>query len=141
ADALIAEAKKRTNLIFIDFHAEATSEMQALGWYVDGRASAVVGRHTHVQTADERVLPEGTAYIRDVGRTGPSDGILGVQKDAVINRSTTSLPGRLELDKKGSRQLNGAIITVDDKTSKAMHITRTLITGPPVFHKSLFELF
>src|SRR5699024_6818190 len=71
ADALIAEAKKRTNLIFIDFQAEATSEMQALGWYVDGRASAVVGTHTHVQTADERVLPEGTAYITDVGMIGP----------------------------------------------------------------------
>src|SRR5699024_4041956 len=73
ADASSAKAKNRSNLIFIDLHAEATSEMQALGWYVDGRASAVVGTHTHVQTADERVLPEGTAYITDVGMTGPYD--------------------------------------------------------------------
>lgn len=134
ADVLIAEAKKRTNLIFIDFHAEATSEMQALGWYVDGRASAVVGTHTHVQTADERVLPEGTAYITDVGMTGPYDGILGVQKDAVINRFITNLPARFEPDKKGRRQLNGAIITVDDKTGKAMHIKRILINDDHLFH-------
>ena len=81
---LIEEAKQRTNIIFVDFHGEATSEKQAIGWYVDGRVSAVVGTHTHTQTADERILPKGTGYITDVGMTGPYDGILGVEREAVI---------------------------------------------------------
>src|SRR5699024_1475730 len=94
ADELIAAAKKRTNIIFLDFHAEATSEKLAMGMYVDGRVSAIVGTHTHIQTADERVLPKGTAYITDAGMTGPYDGVLGVEKDAVMKRFLTSLPVR-----------------------------------------------
>src|SRR5699024_9633324 len=86
ADELIEEASKRTNIIFIDFHAEATSEKQAFAWYVDGRVSAVIGTHTHTQTADERILPGGTAYLTDVGMTGPYDSIIGVDKEAVIKR-------------------------------------------------------
>src|SRR5690625_4796391 len=86
ADELIAKAKQRTNIIFIDFHAEATSEKQAFAWYVDGRVSTVVGTHTHTQTADERILPNGTGYITDVGMTGPYDGILGVERETIINR-------------------------------------------------------
>src|SRR5690625_2870898 len=89
ADKLITEAKKKTNLIFVDFHAEATSEKQAFGWYVDGRVSAVIGTHTHTQTADERILPNGTAYLTDAGMTGPYDSILGVDKTSVINRFLT----------------------------------------------------
>lgn len=127
ADELIAEAKKRTDIIFIDFHAEATSEKQAFAWYVDGRVSAVVGTHTHTQTADERILPGGTGYITDVGMTGPYEGILGVERDAVINRFLTNLPVRFEVTKEGSAQLNGVIITIDDKTAKANKIERILI--------------
>ncbi|WP_072887672.1 TIGR00282 family metallophosphoesterase [Ornithinibacillus halophilus] len=127
ADELITEAKKRTNIIFLDFHAEATSEKQAMGWYVDGRVSAVVGTHTHTQTADERILPNGTAYITDVGMTGPYDGILGVDKETVINRFLTNLPARFEPDKKGRAQLNGVIITIDEKTGNANSVERIII--------------
>lgn len=133
ADQLIEEAKKRTNIIFIDFHGEATSEKQALGWYVDGRASAVVGTHTHTQTADERILPGGTAYISDVGMTGPYDGILGVEKEAVIQRFLTSMPVRFEITKKGRSQLNGFFVTIDDKSGKATKVERILINDDHPF--------
>lgn len=127
ADELIAEAKERTNIILIDFHAEATSEKQALAWYVDGRVSAVVGTHTHTQTADERVLPDGTGYITDVGMTGPYNGILGVERDTIINRFLTNLPARFEVVKDGNAQLNGCIIDIDKNTGKATKIERLLI--------------
>jgi len=126
-DELIEEAKKRTNIIFIDFHAEATSEKQAIGWYVNGSASAVVGTHTHTQTADERILPQGTAYITDVGMTGPYDGILGVDRDAVIKRFLTSLPVRFEVTKNGRTQLGAVVITIDNHSGKATNIERILI--------------
>ena len=126
-DQLIEEAKKRTNIIFIDFHAEATSEKQAFGWYVDGRVSAVVGTHTHTQTADERILPEGTAYITDVGMTGPYNGILGVEREMVLKRVLTSLPVRFETTKKGRKQLNGVLISINEKTGQAIAIERILI--------------
>ncbi|GGH73823.1 metallophosphoesterase [Compostibacillus humi] len=127
ADELITEAKKRTNIIFIDFHAEATSEKQALGWYVDGRATAVVGTHTHVQTADERILPLGTAYITDVGMTGPYDGILGMERDAVIRRFLTALPVRFEVPKNGRAQLSAVLLTIDEKDGKAKKLERIQI--------------
>lgn len=133
ADELIAEAKKRTSLIFVDFHAEATSEKQAMGWYLDGKVSAVVGTHTHVQTADERILPNGTGFITDVGMTGPYDSILGVEKETIINRFITSLPSRFEVDKKGRNQLNGVVVTVDPQTGKAKHINRILINDDHPF--------
>src|SRR5690625_3664523 len=123
-DELIMEAKKVTNIIFLDFHAEATSEKQAMGWYVDGRISAFVGTHTHVQTADERILPNGTSYITDVGMTGPKDGILGVEKEAVIKRFKTSLPVRFEVEKNSASQLNGVIISIDINSGKALTIER-----------------
>ncbi|WP_062197929.1 TIGR00282 family metallophosphoesterase [Massilibacterium senegalense] len=131
-DELIAEAKKHTSIIFVDFHGEATSEKQALAWYVDGKVSAVVGTHTHVQTADERILPEGTAYISDVGMTGPYDGILGVERDAVIKKFLTSLPVRFEVAK-GREQLSGVIIDVDNETGKATSIERILINDDHLF--------
>lgn len=127
ADELIAEARKRTNLIFIDFHAEATSEKQAFGWYVDGRVSAVIGTHTHTQTADERILPSGTAYLTDAGMTGPYDSILGVDKESIINRFLTNMPTRFEVDKQGRNQLNGCIIDIDLETGKAKSINRIMI--------------
>src|SRR5690625_5103719 len=127
ADELIAKAKQRTNIIFIDFHAEATSEKQAFAWYVDGRASAVVGTHTHTQTADERILPNGTAYITDAGMTGPYDSILGVEKESIIERFLSNMTVRFNVDKSGRNQLNGCLITIDPKNGKATEIKRILI--------------
>lgn len=132
-DELINEAKKRTNIIFVDFHAEATSEKIAFGWYVDGRVSVVVGTHTHVQTADERILPQGTGYITDVGMTGPYDGILGVEREPVIERFLTSLPARFEVKKQGGTQLNAFIATIDKNTGKTTKVERILINDDHPF--------
>jgi metallophosphoesterase (TIGR00282 family) len=127
ADQLIEQISLETDFIFVDFHAEATSEKQAMGWYLDGRVSAVVGTHTHVQTADERILPKGTAYITDVGMTGPQDGILGMEREAVLHRFLTSMPSRFEVRKSGPAQLNAVAITLDYKTGKAKLIERIAI--------------
>jgi len=127
ADELIAEAKKRTNIIFVDFHAEATSEKQALGWYLVGKVSAVVGTHTHVQTADETLLPNGTAYLTDCGMTGVADGIIGVEKEAVIKKFLTNLPVRFEVPKRGILQFNAVLIEVDKKTGTAKRIERIAV--------------
>ncbi|MBB5172001.1 TIGR00282 family metallophosphoesterase [Texcoconibacillus texcoconensis] len=126
ADELVAKAKKLSPYIFVDFHAEATSEKQAMGWYLDGRVSAVVGTHTHVPTADERVLPGGTAYLTDAGMTGPYDSILGVEKEAVINKFITSLPAKFEVAT-GREQINGALIQLNKKTGAAESIKRVQI--------------
>lgn len=134
AEQLIREARERTPFIFVDFHAEATSEKQAMGWFLDGKVSAVVGTHTHVQTADERILPGGTAYITDVGMTGLYDGIIGVDKDAVLRRFLTALPVRFEVPKKGRAQLSGVIIELDDNTGLAKRIERILINEDHPFH-------
>lgn len=134
ADILIAEAAKKTDIIFIDFHAETTSEKQAFAWYVDGRVSAVIGTHTHTQTADERILPGGTAYLTDAGMTGPYDAILGVQKEAVINRFLTNMPSRFDVEKTGGSQLNGCVITVDKESGKAKAIDRILINDDHPFY-------
>lgn len=130
---LIEEALERTNKIIIDFHAEATSEKLAFGWYVDGLASAVIGTHTHVQTADERVLPKGTGYITDVGMTGAYNGIIGVQKEAVINRFLTNLPTRFEVEKNGPNQLNGCFIKLNPITGKTEKIERIIINDERPF--------
>ena len=103
---------KETNFIFVDFHAETTSK-NAMGWYLDGRVSAVVGTHTHIQTSDERVLPNGTGYITDVGMTGYYDGILGINRDEVIERFITSLPQRHVVPDDGRSVLSGVIIDLD----------------------------
>ena len=134
ADELIAEARKRTPIIFVDFHAEATSEKEAMGWYLDGRVTAVVGTHTHVQTADERILPSGTAYLTDAGMTGPYDGILGVERDGVIKRFLTSLPVRFEVSTGGRTQLSGVVVDVDKKDGRAKKIQRVRINDDqPLF--------
>lgn len=130
---LVVEARKRTPIIFVDFHAEATSEKQALGWFLDGSVSAVVGTHTHVQTADNRVLPEGTAYISDVGMTGAYDGVLGVGKEAILKRFTTSLPQRHEVPRSGRSILSAVVVDVDDKTGLAKSIERILINDDNLF--------
>lgn len=110
-------------VIIVDFHAEATSEKIAFGWYSDGSVTAVVGTHTHVQTADERILPGGTAYITDVGMTGPHDGVIGMERTAVITRFTTGLPARMEVAT-GNPRLNAVIIEADHETGRATRITR-----------------
>src|SRR6478672_3916525 len=123
ADALLAALPAGVSVRLVDFHAELTSEKQAMGWYLDGRVSAVVGTHTHVPTADERILPQGTAYLSDVGMTGPLDGILGMDRHAVLHKFLTSMPVRFEVAE-GKRQLNACIITINDKTMNATSIKR-----------------
>ncbi|MGE3472411.1 MAG: TIGR00282 family metallophosphoesterase [Vicinamibacterales bacterium] len=110
-------------LVFVDVHAEVTSEKIAMGWYLDGLATAVVGTHTHVQTADERVLPKGTAYLTDVGMTGPHDGVIGVEKDAVLGKFLSALPARFETAS-GDPRLHAVIVTADVDTGLATGITR-----------------
>jgi 2',3'-cyclic-nucleotide 2'-phosphodiesterase len=121
ADTIVKELRQHTKLIFVDFHAEVTSEKKAMGYYLDGKVSAVCGTHTHVQTADEDILPEGTAYITDLGMTGPKDSILGVEKEIIINKFITQLPTKFEVAQ-GPYQLNGVIIDVDDETGTATSI-------------------
>ncbi len=123
ADELVAELRDETPIIFVDFHAEATSEKQALGYYLDGRVSAVVGTHTHVQTADERVLSAGTGYLTDVGMTGSQDAIIGNQKEPAMQRFLTQLPVRLEVAKKNPF-LCGVLLTINEKTGCCESIER-----------------
>lgn len=134
-DDLIAEAKERTDHIFIDFHGETTSEKQAMGWYVDGRVSAIAGTHTHVQTNDARILPGGTGYLTDVGMTGPYDGILGMQRDAVIDKFMTALPHRFEVVEEGRRLLSYCVIDIDDKTGKTTKIEAKMINPDRPFRE------
>lgn len=123
ADAVIEQISSITKIIIVDFHAEATSEKIAMGWYLDGRVSLVAGTHTHVQTADEKILPNGTAYITDVGMTGPIDSVLGIKKESVINKFINQLPVRFEVAK-GPAELNGIIVDIDELTGKALAIKR-----------------
>lgn len=132
ADELINEAKKETDYIFVDFHAETTSEKNAMGWYLDGRASAVVGTHTHIQTSDERILPGGTGYITDVGMTGFYDGILGINRHEVVTRFITSLPQRHVVPDEGRSVLSGVIIDIN-KEGRTTHIERVLINDDHPF--------
>lgn len=127
ADDLVAKAREISPLVFVDFHAEATSEKIALGWHLDGRVSAVVGTHTHVQTADARIYPKGTAYITDVGMTGPYDEILGMTKENVIYRFQTNMPTRFEVPKKGREVLSGFFVEIDNQSGKACKCERIYI--------------
>ncbi len=123
ADQLLPELRRRTPIIIVDLHAEATSEKVAMGWYLDGRASAVIGTHTHVQTADERVLPGGTAYLTDAGMTGAHDSVIGVRKELAIERFLTQLPKRFQTAK-GDPRLSGALIEIDEVSGRARSIER-----------------
>jgi metallophosphoesterase (TIGR00282 family) len=114
---------KDTNIIIVDIHAEATSEKSALGWYLDGKVSAVLGTHTHVQTADEKILPLGCAYITDVGMTGPVDSVIGRRVEDVLARFITCVPIRFEVAKENV-QLQGAVLDIDENTGKARSIVR-----------------
>ncbi len=123
AEQLCEELRVHTPIILVDFHAEATSEKMALGCYLDGRVSAVVGTHTHVQTADEHILPGGTAYITDAGMTGSRDAVIGIRKELAIEKFLTQLPVRFEVAKKDP-WLCGVLIEVDEKTGRALGIER-----------------
>jgi 2',3'-cyclic-nucleotide 2'-phosphodiesterase len=123
ADRLISEIGKRASIIIVDHHAEATSEKQAMGRYLDGRVSVVVGTHTHVQTADEQIFPGGTAYITDLGMTGPYDSIIGVESQLVISRFVRGLSNRYETAT-GDAQLRGVVVEIDERTGKSLHIER-----------------
>jgi metallophosphoesterase (TIGR00282 family) len=118
--------RKETNIILVDFHAEATSEKMALGWFLDGRASAVLGTHTHVQTCDDRILDEGTAYISDVGMTGPMDSVIGIRKEIALERLLTQIPWKFDVAKEAI-ELQGVVIDVDSKTGKSANIQRIKI--------------
>jgi metallophosphoesterase (TIGR00282 family) len=128
ADELLAAVPAEVKVRFLDFHAEVTSEKVAMGWYLDGRVSAVVGTHTHIPTADTRILPGGTAYQTDCGMTGPYDSIIGVETAPVLRKFLTSMPIKME-PAKGSVELHSVIVEVDDATGKAVNIRRHTVRG------------
>jgi metallophosphoesterase (TIGR00282 family) len=122
---------KEAAIVIVDMHGEATSEKMAMGYYLDGRVAAVVGTHTHVPTCDHRILPKGTAYCSDIGMTGPYDSVIGVEKDIVIHRFLTAMPGRFETAK-GDPRLAAVVIDADPETGRARSIERMLLTEEDV---------
>jgi 2',3'-cyclic-nucleotide 2'-phosphodiesterase len=127
----IDAVRPRARIIVVDFHAEATSEKLAMCWFLDGKVSAVIGTHTHVQTADDRILPGGTACITDVGMTGPHDSIIGVDKEAALSRFLTGMPARFE-PATGNPRLHAVVLTVDDETGLAAGIERLSLSPQDV---------
>jgi 2',3'-cyclic-nucleotide 2'-phosphodiesterase len=127
ADQILANLDATVKVRFVDFHAELTSEKMAMGWHLDGRVTAVIGTHTHIPTADTRILPGGTAYQTDVGMTGPYDSVIGVEKDIILRRFLTALPVRMEAAKHGV-ELHSVIIEVDEKTGKSTGVRRHTVT-------------
>jgi hypothetical protein len=123
AKALVEQLRRQTPIVIVDIHAEATSEKQAMGWFLDGEVSAVIGTHTHVQTADEQNLPKGTAYITDVGMTGPFDSVIGVEKEMVIERFLTYRPNKFDVAR-GDVRLQGVVVDIDPETGRARAIER-----------------
>lgn len=121
ADELLASLDREIKIRILDFHAELTSEKMAMGWYLDGRATAVIGTHTHIPTADARILPGGTAYQTDAGMSGPYESVIGIDKETIVRRFLTGLTGRMEAAKRGI-ELHGAVITADEHTGKATRI-------------------
>ena len=128
ADSLLSQIDPAVTVKFVDFHAEVTSEKTALGWYLDGRVSAVVGTHTHVPTADPRILPGGTAYQTDCGMTGPYRSVIGVDTETIVQRFLSGLPVRMEAARHGA-ELHSVIVDVDEETGKARAIRRHTING------------
>ena len=129
ADEALARLKGRAAVILVDMHAEATSEKSAMGWHLDGRVSAVVGTHTHVQTADETILPGGTAYITDLGMTGPYDSVIGIEKGLALKKFLTGMPVRFAIAKRDAR-LCGVILDVDETTGRSRSIERLQVRAP-----------
>jgi metallophosphoesterase (TIGR00282 family) len=130
ADRILVDAKGQAKIAFLDMHAEATSEKVAMGWFLDGRASAVIGTHTHIQTADERILPGGTAYLTDAGMCGPYDSVIGRQVEPVLKKFRTGMPARFEVAEKNVI-VCGAAITVDRSSGLAQSIERFRIPYTP----------
>jgi metallophosphoesterase (TIGR00282 family) len=128
ADEELERLRAETPIIVVDMHAEATSESQAMGWHLDGRVSVVVGTHRHVQTADERLLPKGTAYITDLGLTGPTDSVIGVEPELALARFISGMPNRFE-PAKGPAMLQGVVIRIDPETGRGLSIERLRV--PP----------
>ena len=126
-EEILRELNKECDVIFLDFHAETTSEKMAMGWYLDGRVNAVVGTHTHIQTADERILPQGTAYITDLGMVGPWNSILGVKTEIILQKFTTAMPCRFDLEESGPMVYSALIVDIDDSTNRTTNVERILI--------------
>ena len=122
ADEIIKEFQDEIDIIIVDFHAEATSEKKALGYYLDGRISAILGTHTHIPTADAQILPKGTAYITDAGMVGPKESILGAKKEAVFHQFLTQMPFKYEIADDSSTEINGVFFEIDASTGKALKI-------------------
>ena len=127
--ALVDDLRALTNVVVVDVHAEATSEKMALGRFFDGSVSLLFGTHTHVQTSDETIFPRGTAYLTDVGMTGPSDGVIGMETGAVLERFTNAVSERFAVQKTGTRQLCAAVATIDVATGRALDIKRINLRG------------
>ncbi|MDZ4798232.1 MAG: TIGR00282 family metallophosphoesterase [Bryobacteraceae bacterium] len=123
ADKILAALDPAVTIRFVDFHAELTSEKMAMGWYLDGRVSAMIGTHTHIPTADTRILPGGTAYQTDAGMTGPYNSVIGVDKDTVIRRFLTGVPARMEAAR-GGVELHAVIVDADETTGRATEVRR-----------------
>ena len=130
-DAILKEHGQHSKVVIVDMHAEATSEKNAMGWYLDGRVSAVFGTHTHIQTSDERILPNGTAYITDVGMCGPFDSVIGMEKETVISGFITQLPRKFEVAQ-GNVVLQGIVVDVDPTTGKAREMRRLRLHHEPL---------
>jgi len=134
----VERLRQAARVIFVDFHAEATSEKVAMGWHLDGKVTAVIGSHTHVQTADERILPKGTAYLTDVGMTGPHDSVIGVEIAPALGRFLNAMPAKFETAT-GNPRLNAVLVEADDRTGLAVDIERLSysldelldLVGPP----------
>lgn len=129
ADQALAQLEGQTKIVVVDIHAEATSEKVALGRYLDGRVSAIYGTHTHVQTADEQILPGGTAYLTDVGMTGPTDGVIGMETGPVLDRFTTGFSERFSVQKTGTKQFCAAVVSIDVESGRATDIKRIFQRG------------
>lgn len=128
-DAALANLSAEAHIIVVDVHAEATSEKMALGRYLDGKVAAVYGTHTHVQTADEHIMPGGTAYISDLGMTGPTEGIIGMESEAVLDRFITGFSDRFSVEKAGTKQFCAAVVTIDVDSGRATEIKRIFQRG------------
>lgn len=123
AEKEIEKIKSKAPIIIVDFHAEATSEKKTMGWFLDGRVSAVLGTHTHVQTADEGISPRGTAYISDVGMTGPFDSVIGIEKKEILERFLTQIPNKFDVAK-GDVRLQGIVLDIDEISGRSLKIER-----------------
>lgn len=132
ADSILTYLKHKTNVIFVDFHAETTSEKMAIAHYLDGRVSAVVGTHTHVQTADERILPGGTAFISDLGMVGALNGMLGMKKEPIMENFLTQMPVKFAVDTHPPFVMSGVWIEVDNETGEALKIERVRVVDSDI---------